>query len=221
MFLSRTSLVAQWLRLQASKAYGAGLISGQGTKGPHAVWRAWPKNICSEKRKVSFSPSFSLPGVFCGQPCHLNFHSRHVQKAWPSFPAPGPLPHILQVPCILHVEWPTVPVYPGLFIFSTEKSHVLGNHSALANRDNYHSHTSGKKWDHMSKGFYGLRESGKSWKTKQCLKPDLKMSGLRKLEHGGVVWVTHSTFGRQDGRNRRKRQWVYQFDWIRYQRTGR
>ena len=34
-----TSLTVQWLRLCASTAGGAGLIHGQGTKIPHAMWR--------------------------------------------------------------------------------------------------------------------------------------------------------------------------------------
>lgn len=33
------------------------------------------------------------------------------------------------------------------------------------------------------KDFYGLRESGKAWKRKQYLIPDLKSSGLRGWEH--------------------------------------
>ena len=41
-----TFLVAQWLRLRASKAGDAGLIPGQGTKIPHATW---PK-----KKRLSF-----------------------------------------------------------------------------------------------------------------------------------------------------------------------
>ena len=32
----RTSLVIQWLRVHSSNAEGKGLISGQGTKNPHA-----------------------------------------------------------------------------------------------------------------------------------------------------------------------------------------
>ena len=39
-----TSLAVQSLRLRASTAEGAGLIPGQGTKIPHAVW-------CSQKKK--------------------------------------------------------------------------------------------------------------------------------------------------------------------------
>ena len=34
-----TSLVVQWLRLHTSKAGGAVVIPGQGTKIPHAAWR--------------------------------------------------------------------------------------------------------------------------------------------------------------------------------------
>ena len=37
--LLRTPLIVQWLRLQAFNTRGMGLITGQGTKIPHAVWR--------------------------------------------------------------------------------------------------------------------------------------------------------------------------------------
>ena len=39
---TRTSLVVQWLRLQASTAGGMGSIPGQGTKIPHAAWHSQP-----------------------------------------------------------------------------------------------------------------------------------------------------------------------------------
>ena len=39
-----TSLAVQRLKLRTSNAGGAGLIPGQGTKIPHAVWRG-QKNI--------------------------------------------------------------------------------------------------------------------------------------------------------------------------------
>ena len=38
-----TSLVAQWLRLRASNAEGAGSIPGQGTRIPHAMRRSQKK----------------------------------------------------------------------------------------------------------------------------------------------------------------------------------
>ena len=40
----RTSLVVQWLRLCASNTGDVGLISGQGTKMPHAGWYSKKKN---------------------------------------------------------------------------------------------------------------------------------------------------------------------------------
>ena len=43
-----SSLAVQWLRLRASTAGGAGLIPGQGTKIPHAVWH-------SQKKKFFFN----------------------------------------------------------------------------------------------------------------------------------------------------------------------
>ena len=38
-----TSLVVQWLRLHASNARNVGLIPGQGTKIPHAMWHGQKK----------------------------------------------------------------------------------------------------------------------------------------------------------------------------------
>ena len=35
-----TSLVAQWLGLSASTAWGTGSVPGQGTKIPHAMWNS-------------------------------------------------------------------------------------------------------------------------------------------------------------------------------------
>ena len=48
-----TSLVVQWLRLQASTARGMGSIPGQGTKIWHAVW-------CGHKRKKKRKSSWQL-----------------------------------------------------------------------------------------------------------------------------------------------------------------
>ena len=46
-----TSLVVQWLRLQASTAWGMGLIPGQGSKILHAIW-------CGQKRKKKRKKSY-------------------------------------------------------------------------------------------------------------------------------------------------------------------
>ena len=52
-----TSLAVQWLRLRTSTAGGAGLISGQGTKIPHAAWRGQKK----KKKKSTGSFFGSVP----------------------------------------------------------------------------------------------------------------------------------------------------------------
>ena len=44
--VTRTSLAVQWLRLRASNAGGTGLISGWGTKIPHAMWYGHRKGSC-------------------------------------------------------------------------------------------------------------------------------------------------------------------------------
>ena len=45
--ISGTSLAVQWLGLRASTAGSVGLIPGQETKTPHAVW-------CDQKKKINF-----------------------------------------------------------------------------------------------------------------------------------------------------------------------
>ena len=51
----RASLVVQWLRSHPSDAGGAGLISGQGTKIPHAIWSSQNKKRSSLKGRVILS----------------------------------------------------------------------------------------------------------------------------------------------------------------------
>ena len=46
LYLYRTSLLAQWLRLHASTAEGMGSVPSQGTKSPHAVWYGQKTHIC-------------------------------------------------------------------------------------------------------------------------------------------------------------------------------
>ena len=52
----RTSLATQWLRLCTSSAKDTGLIPGQGTKIPHAMWRSQKKTSCHHD-----PPSLSFP----------------------------------------------------------------------------------------------------------------------------------------------------------------
>ena len=46
-----TSLVVQWLGVQAYTAGGSSLIPGQGTKIPHAAWRGQIKRRTLKKKK--------------------------------------------------------------------------------------------------------------------------------------------------------------------------
>ena len=61
---SQTSLAVQWLTLHASTAQGTGLISGWGTKIPHAAQ-------CGEKKKkikkisILFMYLFAALGLCC------------------------------------------------------------------------------------------------------------------------------------------------------------
>ena len=59
---SRDSLVAQWLRLQASTTGGMGLTPGQGNKTPRATWC----NSCQSSKSSSNNKSFlcSPPKLF-------------------------------------------------------------------------------------------------------------------------------------------------------------
>ena len=45
----QTSLMVQWLRLHAPNAGGIGLIPGQGTKTPHAIWSGKSKKKKKKK----------------------------------------------------------------------------------------------------------------------------------------------------------------------------
>ena len=47
-----TSLVVQWLRLCAPNAGGPGLISGQGTKIPHAATKS--PHAATKKKKIPY-----------------------------------------------------------------------------------------------------------------------------------------------------------------------
>ena len=68
----RTSLVVQWLRLCASNAGYAGLIPGQGTKIPHAVWQKKKKKLLEPCIDLSPSP---MKGIRFYQPTKgLLFH---------------------------------------------------------------------------------------------------------------------------------------------------
>ena len=51
----RTSLVVQWFRFHPSDAGDAGLISGQGTKIPHAILSSQNKKRSSLKGRVILS----------------------------------------------------------------------------------------------------------------------------------------------------------------------
>ena len=69
-----TSLAVQRLRLHTSKAGGAGLIPGQGTKIPHATWRGQKK-----KKKERRQQKMMLARMWRkGNPCKCKL----VQPLW-------------------------------------------------------------------------------------------------------------------------------------------
>ena len=56
-----TSLAVQWLRFCAPTAGGAGLITGEGTKIPHAAWHSQKKE--KEKKEIHLNSPMDPTGL--------------------------------------------------------------------------------------------------------------------------------------------------------------
>ena len=113
VWINRTCLVVQWLRLHVSSAGGMGLIPGWRTKMPHAVWHGKTK-----LHSIWISPYFKCPLVASG--CHTD--QDNSRQPWspsyntvlpsPFFPNPRGRIKVTRTP---HVPWPFTQSYatPG------------------------------------------------------------------------------------------------------------
>ena len=123
-----TSLVVQWLRLHAPRAGDLGLISGQGTKIPHATQHESESEVAQSCPTLCFPVGCSLPGssiqgIFQARVLEWVAISFSRGSSRPRDPGtqglnPG-LPHHRQM--LYHLSHSKVLMHPNKCVFLYEK----------------------------------------------------------------------------------------------------